>query len=88
MNTIKISKLLGILSYVLIIALIAYYFFYHPKTEVLLICLLLICIIRMIASGIKANFYEKHYSKLKEDNEFMQRRIDELLSSDNDKGIK
>ena len=33
----------------------------------------------MLSASLKANFFEKEYTKFKDDNEFMQRRIDELV---------
>jgi hypothetical protein len=35
----------------------------------------------MIASTLKASYYEKHYKQLEEDNEFLQRRINELTNN-------
>jgi hypothetical protein len=81
MKIVKIARLLGYISYALLLALIAYWVFAHPKSQVLLICLLIICIIRMIASSLKSNYYEKDYNKLHEDNEFLNRRIEELTAS-------
>ncbi|MFA6199762.1 MAG: hypothetical protein WC679_05085 [Bacteroidales bacterium] len=78
MNMIKISKLLDLLSYLGILGIIGYYIFLKPSTESLLICLLAVCMIRMIGSNLRANFYQKDYNKLKEDNEFMQRSLDEI----------
>lgn len=79
MNMVKISKLLDFLSYIGILIIIGFYIFNKPTLEVSLIMLLAVAIIRMIASVLKANFYEKGYHRLKEDNEFLQRRIDSLL---------
>lgn len=76
---VKISKILDFLSYIGILIIIGFYIFNKPTLEVSLIMLLAVAIIRMIASVLKANFYEKGYNKLKEDNEFLQRRIDSLL---------
>jgi len=78
MNIIRISKLLDLLSYLGILGIIGYYIFLKPETEIMLFCLLTICIIRMIGSNLKANFYRSNYIKLKEDNEFMQRSLDEI----------
>jgi hypothetical protein len=82
MNKIKISKFLDILSYIGILALIGYYIFAKPTSEIILTCLLGVCIIRMISSSLKANFYQTHYTKLKEDNEFMERHIEELKNKE------
>ncbi|MDR0970799.1 MAG: hypothetical protein LBM25_00230 [Bacteroidales bacterium] len=85
MNPTKIAYWLNIISYFGIIALIVAYIFLTLSTEILLILLLLICILRMISSSLKANFYQKHYEKLKEDNVFYQRRVEELLNENKDK---
>lgn len=78
MNIIKISNLLDLLSYLGILGIIGYYIFLKPETEIMLFCLLAICIIRMIGSNLKANFYRNNNIKLKEDNEFMQGILDEI----------
>ena len=46
--------------------------------EILVILLLLICVIRMIGANMRANYYEKNYKKIKEDNEFFERRFNEI----------
>lgn len=78
MNIIRISKLLDLLSYMGIVAIIGYYIFAKPTTEKLVILLLLICVIRMIGANMRANYYEKNYKKIKEDNEFFERRFNEI----------
>ncbi|HHT02954.1 MAG TPA: hypothetical protein GX005_01365 [Bacteroidales bacterium] len=78
MNIIRISKLLDLLSYMGIVAIIGYYIFAKPTTEILVILLLLICVIRMIGANMRANYYEKNYKKIKEDNEFFERRFNEI----------
>ncbi|MDD2191236.1 MAG: hypothetical protein PHO12_01645 [Bacteroidales bacterium] len=86
MNIIRISKLLDLLSYVGIVAIIGYYIFAKPTTEILVILLLLICVIRMIGANMRANYYEKNYKKIKEDNEFFERRFNEI-SNEKEKEI-
>ncbi|MDD2488996.1 MAG: hypothetical protein WC108_05020 [Bacteroidales bacterium] len=82
MNIIRISKLLDILSYLGIVAIIGYYIFSKPSSETLLIGLLLVSIIRMVGSNLRANYYQKHYNKLKEDHEFLQRGFNELSNKE------
>ncbi|MBP6429028.1 MAG: hypothetical protein KA273_01355 [Bacteroidales bacterium] len=82
MNIIRISKLLDLLSYVGIVVIIGYYIFLKPTTEILVILLLLVCIIRMIGANLRANYYEKNYKKIKEDHEFLERRFNELSNFD------
>ncbi|MCK9163130.1 MAG: hypothetical protein WCR29_06260 [Bacteroidales bacterium] len=78
MNIIRISKLLNLLSYLGIVAIIGYYIFVKPSTETLVIMLLLVSVIRMIGANLRANYYEKNYNKIKEDHEFLTRRFNEL----------
>ncbi|MFA7081070.1 MAG: hypothetical protein WC135_00505 [Bacteroidales bacterium] len=82
MNIIRISKLLDLLSYLGIVVIIGYYIFLKPTTEILVILLLLVCVIRMIGSNMRANYYEKNYNKIKEDNEFLERRIEGLSKNE------
>ncbi|MDD2530253.1 MAG: hypothetical protein PHN41_03395 [Bacteroidales bacterium] len=78
MNTIKVSKLLDIISYIGIIGIIGYYIFQKPSSEIILTCLLGVCILRMIGSTLKANYYQKYHKDLTQENEFLQKRIEEL----------
>lgn len=87
MNIIRISKLLDILSYIGIIGIIGYYIFSKPSSEILLTCLLAVCILRMIGSNLRANFHQRNYTKLKEENEFMQRHFDEIKKQEEKKEI-
>lgn len=82
MNIIRISKLLDILSYLGIVAIIGYYIFAKPSSETLLIGLLFVSIIRMVGSNLRANYYQKYYTKLKEDHEFLQRGFNELSNKE------
>lgn len=85
MNEIKVSKLLDILSYLGIIAIIGYYIFLKPSSEIILTCLLGVCILRMIGSTIKANYYQKFHKDLTEENEFLKSRIEELRKEEDKK---
>lgn len=73
---------MDILSYLGIVAIIGYYIFAKPSSETLLIGLLFVSIIRMVGSNLRANYYQKHYTKLKEDNEFLQRGFNELSNKE------
>lgn len=80
MKAVKISKLLNALSYIGLFGVIVYYFFVKfERVEYMAFALLGVCILKMLSSSLKASFFEKEYTKLKDDNEFMQRRIDELV---------
>lgn len=82
MKAVKIAKLLDVLSYIAMLGVVIYYFFVKfEKIEYLILLLLGVCIIKMIASTLKASYYEKHYKQLEEDNEFLQRRINELTNN-------
>lgn len=82
MKAVKIAKLLDVLSYIAMLCVVIYYFFVKfEKIEYLILSLLGVCIIKMIASTLKASYYEKHYKQLEEDNEFLQRRINELTNN-------
>ena len=79
MKIVKTAKLLEFLSYVGLLAVVVYYFFVgFNRVEYVAFSLLIVCILRMVGASLKASFFEKEYTKLKEDNEFMQRRINEL----------
>lgn len=79
MKAVKIAKLLDILSYLGLLAVVVCYFFVKFKSlEYILFALLGVCILRMVGASLKAAYFEKEAAKLKEDNLFMQRRIDEL----------
>ena len=56
-------------------------FFKFEKVEYLILAVLGVAIVKMIAAILKSNFYEKHYKQLKEDNEFLERRIKELTEN-------
>ena len=73
---------MDLLSYLGIVVIIGYYIFLKPTTEILVILLLLVCVIRMIGSNMRANYYEKNYNKIKEDNEFLERRIEGLSKNE------
>ena len=82
MKAVKIAKLLDVLSYIAMLGVVIYYFFVKfEKIEYLILSLLGVCIIQMIASTLQASYYEKHYKQLEEDNEFLQRRINELTNN-------
>lgn len=82
MKAVKIAKLLDVFSYIAMLGVVIYYFFVKfEKIEYLILSLLGVCIIKMIASTLKASYYEKHYKQLEEDNEFLQRRINELTNN-------
>lgn len=83
MNIVRISKLLDIISYLGIIGIIGFYIFQRPSTEILVILLLIISLIRMVGANLKANHYEKKYKKIKDDNEFLIRRNKELENKEN-----
>lgn len=79
MKAVKIAKLLNVLSYIGLLAVVVCYFFVKFKSlEHILFALLGVCILRMAGASVKAAYFEKENTKLKEDNLFMQRRIDEL----------
>ncbi|HBN04187.1 MAG TPA: hypothetical protein DD434_00150 [Bacteroidales bacterium] len=78
MNAIKVSKLLDLLSYLGIIGIIGYYIFLKPSSEITLTLLLGVCILRMVGSTLKANYYQKFHKDLTEENEFLKSRIEEL----------
>ncbi len=83
MKVVKTAKLLEFLSYVGLLATVVYYFFVGFKSiEYVAFALLIVCILRMVGASLKASFFEKEYTKLKEDNEFMQRRINELQKTE------
>ena len=69
MKALKAAKILNILSYVGIIGVVVYYFFVGFKRfEDAAFALLAVCILRMLSSGVKASFYEKEYTRLKDEN--------------------
>jgi len=83
MKIVKTAKFLEFLSYVGLLGVVVYYFFVSfKKMEYVAFALLIVCILRMVGASLKASFFEKEYTKLKEDNEFMQRRIDELQKNE------
>ncbi len=83
MKIVKAAKVLEFLSYVGLLATVVCYFFAGlKKVEYVALALLAVCILRMVGASLKASFFEKEYNKLKEDNEFMQRRINELQRSE------
>ncbi len=85
MTAIKTAKVFEILSYLGLFATVVAYFFAEGfKGIPTIMALLVICILRYVAVGIKAKHFEKEYFKLKDDNEFMQRRIDELQKQANE----
>ena len=80
MKVLKIAKLLNALSYIGLLGVIVCYFFVKFESiEQIAFTLLGVCILKMLSASLKANFFEKEYTKFKDDNEFMQRRIDELV---------
>lgn len=88
MKTVRIAKVLEIISYIgLLVIVVCYFFADFRRTDYLAFSLLGICILRMIAANLKASFYEKEYRQFKDDNEFLQRRVDEL-SKDKDESTK
>lgn len=83
MKIVKTAKFLEFLSYVGLLGVVVYYFFVgFKKMEYVAFALLIVCILRMVGASLKASFFEKEYTKLKEDNEFMQRRIEELQKNE------
>ena len=88
MKTVRIAKVLEIISYIgLLVIVVCYFFADFGRADYLAFSLLGICILRMIAANLKASFYEKEYRQFKDDNEFLQRRVDEL-SKDKDESTK
>ncbi len=80
MNVVKISKILDVFTTIAIVGVLLYHFLIKfEKVEYLILAVLAVAIVKMIASMLKSNYYEKHYKQLEEDNEFLQRRIDELI---------
>lgn len=79
-NILRISKILDYITYVAIVALIVYYFFGSPIPELMMILLLLTALLKMVGSVMRANYYTGENFKLKEDNEFLARRVKELES--------
>lgn len=79
MKALKAAKILNILSYVGIIGVVVYYFFVgFKRVEDAAFALLAVCILRMLSSSVKASFYEKEYTRLKDENDFLERRVESL----------
>ncbi len=78
MSKIKLAKLLDILSYILMIAIIGYYVFFRPSIEIVLTALLAIAIIRMVSSNLKAAYYRGFYQNLKDENDILHEKVARL----------
>ncbi len=86
MKAVKTAKAFEILSYIGLIATVVAYFFVNDfKGVMTIMALLLVCVLLYVAVAIKAKYFEGEYLKLKDDNEFMQRRIEELQNEKTNK---
>ena len=71
MKVTKIAKALDILSYLSLVAVFAWYFFANPLPQYVTVALLGVCVLKLIGAMLRANFFEKKYNKLKEENDFL-----------------
>lgn len=69
---------MDIISYILIFAIIGFYIFKRPSLEITLMALIVLAITRMLSSNLKANYYEKFYKNLKDENEILMNKVRRL----------
>ena len=81
MKVTKTAKALDILAYLALVAVFVWYFFAKPLSQYMTLALLGICVLKLISAMLRANFFEKRYNELKEENDFLT----STLKSQNDK---
>jgi hypothetical protein len=82
MNKLTISKLLDTLALVAMLVIFAVYLFQKPSVILLSIYLILVALVKMGASMMRASYYSKLYNEvkqerdiLKEQNEYLENEI-------------
>lgn len=78
MKTLTIAKILDYISMIGVVVMVFIYFFLKVKFPVMAISLLLICIIKMLGSMLRANFYQKENKTLYDENENYKQTVEEL----------
>jgi uncharacterized protein (DUF58 family) len=82
MNKLTISKLLDTLALIAMLVIFAVYLFQKPSVILLSIYLILVALVKMGASMMRASYYSKLYNEvkqerdiLKEQNEYLENEI-------------
>ncbi|MDR1725699.1 MAG: hypothetical protein LBR28_04845 [Bacteroidales bacterium] len=75
MKLTTIAKALDNLSYLALLIVLIWYWFFKPIPQYITLALLGVCVIKLIGAMLKANFFEKKYKKLKEENDFLVSRL-------------
>jgi hypothetical protein len=75
MKITTISKFLDYLAGLALLVVFAWYLFAKPEPQYITLSLLGVCVLKLISSILKANFYEKEYKELREENEFLTKEI-------------
>jgi hypothetical protein len=78
MKTLTIAKILDYISMLGILVMVFLYFFLKVKFPIMAIALLVICIVKMLGSMMRANFYQKDNQRLYDENENYKQAVDEL----------
>jgi uncharacterized membrane protein len=78
MKTLTIAKILDYISMLGILVMVFLYFFLKVKFPIMAIALLVICIVKMLGSMMRANFYQKDNQRLHDENENYKQAVDEL----------
>jgi hypothetical protein len=78
MKTLTITKILDYISMLGILVMVFLYFFLKVTFPVMAIALLVICIVKMLGSMMRANFYQKDNQRLHDENENYKQAVDEL----------
>lgn len=78
MNTLKVSKLLDGIALVAIVIILAVYLFMHLSFVPLACMLMGVCIIKMIAQMLKANFYQSKYKEIEQEHYLYKAKSESL----------
>ena len=88
MNKLNISKVLDILSMIAIVAVFAVYIFKKPPFEIIAMCLILIAVLKMGASMLKASYFSAEYFELEKENDILKEKISYLENEINKNNSK
>lgn len=75
MNKLNISKVLDVLSMIAIVIVFGLYIFKKADFIVISVALIIIALIKMLASMLKASFYSTLYNDVKQENEIFKEKI-------------
>ena len=78
MNKLSLSKILDILAMIAIVVIFAVYIFKKPAFEITAISLIVIAILKMVASMLKASYFGRLYNETKQENDILKTKIEYL----------